>query len=270
MSKFPGMFINIIEKREELTDKKTKKSELKSINKNDYTPPPGHISFLKELKNDDGQTKFYLIFHNGVLWKHGRSWDFAEDWFNLSIEVDSSSISTEKLLHVQAFHTTTKPAGLAMEECSTSMGFVQSAAADLTDPDSDDFTFLVFGGQSTETGTSSNRLEVVTGPIDFCGPLKCTAYRSEPRDYKELKLGIDFCAADDNVQTGEVPSSRCGHSLDKLAENLIICVGGLSIPNPSKHKYHPGDSNIFLLRSVVDILPKQSIDVYVLPIFIFY
>ena len=42
-----GIFINLVEKHEELSDKKTKKAEQKSILKNDYLPPPGHMSFLK-------------------------------------------------------------------------------------------------------------------------------------------------------------------------------------------------------------------------------
>ena len=39
-----GIFINLVEKHEELSDKKTKKAEQKSILKNDYLPPPGHMS----------------------------------------------------------------------------------------------------------------------------------------------------------------------------------------------------------------------------------
>ena len=124
MHNFSGMFINLVEKHEELTDKKTKKAELNSIKKNDYIPPPGHISFLKEGKNENGQRTFYLIFHNGVVWNHGRTWDFAEDWFCLDIEWGPSSLVTGSLKHVQSFHVTSKSQGPSMEECSTSLGYV--------------------------------------------------------------------------------------------------------------------------------------------------
>ena len=244
----PGSFYNLIEKHEQLYDKKTKKAELKSIKKHDYVPPPGHISFLKPGKAADGMFKAHLIFHNGVVWEHGRTWDFSEDWFCLDIVWNSNSINTGDLKYVQAFHTTTKPSGAAMENCSTSLGYVQAAAVDISDEGSEEFKFILFGGQSTETATTSNRLEIVTGPNSFEGPLHCKAYRSNHRSYQELRLPNDFSSDLDNIQKGQVPSSRCGHTMGKISDDLLICVGGLSLPKPDRHKFHPGDSNIFLLK----------------------
>ena len=176
-----GTFYNLIEKHEQLTDTKTKKAEMKSIKKHDYVPPPGHIGFLKHGPVEDGFSTSHLIFHNGVVWEHGRTWDFSEDWFCMDIVWKSDSISTGDLKYVQAFHTTTKPAGAAMERCSTSMGYVQAAGVDVSDDDHEHFKFVLFGGQSTETATTTNRLEIVSGPSNFEGPLKCTAYRSQQR-----------------------------------------------------------------------------------------
>ena len=244
----PGVFVNLLEKHEVLTDKKTKKAETKSIKKNDYVAPAGHISFVKHGVDEDGLKTSYLIFHNGAAWNQGRTWDFSEDWFCLEINWNSSSISSENLQHVQAFHVTTKSQGAAMENCSTSFGYVLSAGVDLTDAGSDTFEVVIFGGQSTETAKTSNRLEVVTGPSDFDGALHCKAYRSEPRLYKEYKLPEDYSPELDLIQNGTVPSSRCGHTLGKLSPNLLVCIGGLTIPAAAKHKFHPSDSNIFLLK----------------------
>ena len=244
----PGEFINLLEKHEELSDKKTKKAEQKSIIKSEYIPPPGHISFLRQGVTEDGVRTCYLIFHNGVSWHHGRTWDFAEDWFCLPINWSSESVSTEDLQHVQSFHVTSKASGAAMENCSTSFGYVQAAAVDLSEDYSEDFIILKFGGQSTETAITSNRLEIISGPNDFDGPLHCQAYRSEPRVYKEYKLPTGSSEDLDFVQIGSVPSSRCGHSLGKLSSNLLVCTGGLSIPRADKHKFHPSDSNLFLLK----------------------
>ena len=241
------IFLNLLEKHDKLIDKTTKKSEQKSIQKSDYIPPTGHISILKSgVSDEDGTKTCHLIFHNGVNWKHGRSWDFAEDWFCLDIAWSSSFINTENLKHVQAFHVTSKSPGASMENCSTSFGFVLAAAVDLSDHDSDSFCVLLFGGQSTETALTSNRLEIVTGPNDFDGTLDCKAYRAGPRVYNEYKLPSDYSG--EPVQTGIVPSSRCGHSLGKLSSDLLVCIGGLSIPKADKHKFHPSDSNLFLLR----------------------
>ena len=234
-----GIFINLVEKHEELSDKKTKKAEQKSILKNDYLPPPGHMSFLKigdnttedvddeeeeeedsdvvdqveefvnenvdyAQDNTDGDNSqneehsareisklSHLIFHNGVVWNHGRTWDFAEDWFCLDIEWGPSSLVTGSLKHVQAFHVTSKSQGSSMEECSTSLGYVLAASVDMSDED-EDFIIVIFGGQSTETATTSYRLEIVTGPSDFYGSLTCKAYKSKPRSYKEFKLPDDY------------------------------------------------------------------------------
>ena len=243
-----GLFINLLEKHEVLTDKKTKKAEEKSIKKSDYVAPPGHNSFLKHGVIEDGISTSYLIFHNGVSWQHGRTWDFAEDWFCMEISWSSSSISTENLNHVQAFHVTSKSQGASMENCSTSLGYVLAAAADLSEPESDSFEVLVFGGQSTETAQTSNRLEIVTGPSDFDGALDCKAYRSGPRLYKEFKLPNEYSSDLDLIQSGCVPSSRCGHSLAKISSTLLVCTGGISIPRASKEKFHPRDSNIFILK----------------------
>ena len=243
-----GTFHNLIEKHEQLTDKKNKKAELKSIKKHDYVPPPGHISFLRPGKDEDGMSRCHLIFHNGVVWEHGRTWDFSEDWFCMDIAWKSDSITTGDLKYVQAFHTTSKPSGAAMENCSTSFGYVQAAGSDMSNDDSDCFKFVMFGGQSTETATTSNRLEIVTGPNNFEGPLCCTAYRSQPRAYCELPLPQDFSPDADFIQKGSVPTSRCGHTLGKLTSSFLVCAGGLSLPKPDRHKFHPGDSNLFLLN----------------------
>ena len=245
----PPIFVNLLEKQEELTDKKTKKAEQKSITKSDYIPPPGHISLLRQgVTEEDELKKAHLIFHNGVNWHHGRSWDFAEDWVCLDISLGLSYISADNLKHVQAFHVTSKSQGASMEGCSTSFGYVLAAGVDLSVADSDSFEILIFGGQSTETAKTSNRLEIVSGPNDFSGPLDCRAYRAEPRQYKEYQLPNEFSHELDSVQTGVVPTSRCGHSLGKLPSNLLVCVGGLTIPKAGKHKFHPSDSNIFLLK----------------------
>ena len=245
----PQIFLNLLEKHEELTDKKTKKAEQKSINKSDYIAPPGHISILRQGATEEDEIKAaHLIFHNGVNWQHGRSWDFAEDWFCLDIRLGSSFISTENLKHVQAFHVTSKSQGAAMEDCSTSFGYVLAAAVDMSEDGCDSFEVLIFGGQSTETAKTSSRLEIISGPNDFGGPLDCRAYRPEPRLYQEFQLPTEFSHELDAVQTGDVPSSRCGHSLVRLSSNLLVCIGGVSIPRADKHKFHPSDSNIFLLK----------------------
>ena len=62
----PPIFVNLLEKQEELTDKKTKKAEQKSITKSDYIPPPGHISLVRQgVTEEDELKKAHLIFHNG-------------------------------------------------------------------------------------------------------------------------------------------------------------------------------------------------------------
>ena len=96
-------FLNVLEKHKKLIDKATKKSKQKSIQKSDYIPPTGHVSLLKSGVWDEDDTKScHLIFHNGVDWKHGTSWDFVEDWFCSDITWSSSVINTENLKHVQA------------------------------------------------------------------------------------------------------------------------------------------------------------------------
>ena len=60
--------------------------------------------------------------------------------------------------HVQAFHTNSKPLGISMKNCSTSMGYVQASATDISEQNSEHFTFVKFGGQSTETGRTTNKL----------------------------------------------------------------------------------------------------------------
>ena len=119
------------------------------------------------------------------------TWDISEDWFCLDIEWGPSSLVTGSLKHVQAFHVTSKSQGPSMEECSTSLGYVLAASVDLSDED-EDFIIVIFGGQSTETATTSYRLEIVTGPSDFYGSLTCKAYKSKPRSYKEFKLPDDY------------------------------------------------------------------------------
>ena len=243
-----GVFINLLQTQQQISDKRTKKAEQKVIKKSEYLPPPGHISIIRNGTSEDGDRTSHLIFHNGIVWKHGRTWDYAEDWFCLDISWNLNSISCDNLKHVQAFHVTSKSTGPAMEECSTSFGYVQAASCDLSDESSDLFKVIIFGGQSTETATTSDRLEIISGPNDFDGPLDCQAYRSHPREYSEFKLPREYKRDLDSIQTGKVPTSRCGYSLGKLSANLLVCTGGLSIPKADKNKFHPSDSNIFLLK----------------------
>ena len=63
-----GEFINLVEKKQELRDKTTKKAEQKNILKSEYVPPPGHVSILKQGINEDGEEVSFLIFHNGVVY----------------------------------------------------------------------------------------------------------------------------------------------------------------------------------------------------------
>ena len=53
----PQIFLNLLEKHEELTDKKTKRAEQKSINKSDYIAPPGHISILRQGDTEEDEIK---------------------------------------------------------------------------------------------------------------------------------------------------------------------------------------------------------------------
>ena len=137
-----------------------------------------------------------------------------------------------------------------MEYCSTSLGYVHPSVADVSDDNSDMFVFVKFGGQSTETATTSNRLEIITGPINFDGEVKCTSYRDKKREYREFQLPEEFSHVEDNVQLGDVPRSRMGASLAPLdqSKTSLIMIGGLSIPKPDKQKFHPTDSNIFILN----------------------
>ena len=105
-----------------------------------------------------------------------------------------------------------------------------------------------FGGQSTETGRTTNKLEIITGPNNFDGDVKCVSYRAGHHSYKEFKLPPEYSPETDHVQKGDVPSSRMGATIGALGgeyHNFLVCVGGLSIPEPSRYNFHPSDSNIF-------------------------
>ena len=42
--------------------------------------------------------------------------------------------------------------------------------------------------------------------------------------------------------------------MGKLSKDLLVCAGGLSLPKPDRHKFHPGDSNLFLLHLGTDVV----------------
>ena len=66
-----GDFFTILEKKQEIHDKCTKKAEQRNIVTSEYMPPPVHISFLMEGKHEDEEDCHFLIFHNRVVYEHG-------------------------------------------------------------------------------------------------------------------------------------------------------------------------------------------------------
>ena len=54
----------------------TAKSEEKRLEDDQYVPPPGHISFLKELVNDGGAGSATMITLGGVRMQESRTWKY--------------------------------------------------------------------------------------------------------------------------------------------------------------------------------------------------
>ena len=76
----------------------TAKSEEKRLEDDQYVPPSGHISFLKNWDSDGGAGHASMVTLGGVRMQESRTWKYASELFSRSLAWSSESFNTGDLL----------------------------------------------------------------------------------------------------------------------------------------------------------------------------
>ena len=232
------------------------KAEEKKLEDNQYVPPPGHISFLKERHSEGGAGGASMVTLGGVRMQESRTWKYASELFSRRLKWTSGSFETGELLRLKSFQVTT--ANSRTSTGSVTAPLFGATFLDIEPEDSSEFHLIVAFGENVERFCSNNSIFVMKGSIeDERITADVTKWLPEKVIYREFNKPQKWSDGSELVQKGQVPSGRSGTKLDILcragegessSSYILLCTGGVCNPSPGPIKYLPLDSNIFLLK----------------------
>ncbi|XP_045210185.2 uncharacterized protein LOC123561703 [Mercenaria mercenaria] len=175
--------------------KATRKRIVLDLRNSDYFPAEGHC-YLKLNSNDNEST---LLYFGGARRVQESEWKYGNDLFHITFKYDEDDAY---ISHIQRFENI----------LGAQFPSLQSASAWL-----DQQTVFVWGGLNTDTFDTSNELI----KLEFVrNKYQCTICQPAGRGV----LSKD-------VQRGDIPTGRTGHTITPLGDNIVVMHGGVSLSN---------------------------------------
>ena len=244
-----GSMIKIKERKQRLvTHTVTAKAEEMSIKDDEYVPPSGHLSFVKNKRVLGSKVSAQILTVGGARMEDGRTWKTASTLMSRTIEIDDEGLNLGELTHLKSLQLT------ASHKNKTTKGSVlpcltNSAGVDLSSPVFDSLNIVIYGGQSTDRIVTCDEVITITGELtenlNDC-KIDVTKYPSKVMHFEEFRVPKNWSDGSELVQQGNIPSSRTGHSLSKWKlENgfhMLVSTGGHCKPSILQPFYHPEDS----------------------------
>ena len=135
---------------------------------------------------------------------------------------------------------------------------MNAAYIDLEPAESSVLKAVIYGGQSADTGLTSDEIVMIQGTIieDINkAKISVTRYAAAHTYYTEYRVPEGWPDGEHLVQVGEIPESRTGSKLSFLKKigtsDLLVSIGGHSKQNFSTDFSHPEKSlNLLLVPEI--------------------
>ena len=143
-----GSMIKIKERKQKmLTRTVTAKAEEISIKDDEYVPPSGHLSFVKNRSVVGSKAKAQILTVGGARREDGRTWKTASTIMSRTIEIDNDGLNLGELTHLKSIQLTSS------HKNKTTKGSVlpcltNSAGVDLSSPVFDELDIIIYEGSS--------------------------------------------------------------------------------------------------------------------------
>lgn len=243
-----GSLVKIKERNLKLVTRTvTAKSEEQSISNDDYIPPPGHLTFVKNRLLRGGDVSAQLISLGGTRMEDGRTWNNASTLMSRTVKISGDGLDLGNLTNLKSFQVT------AEHKKKTTKGSVipmltNAAAVDLSEEISDQISVVMYGGQYVDRIVTCGEIVTIKGIVTDAlndSIIDVTRYPDEAIVYKDFDVPDGWRTGSELVQTGEISTSRTGHCFSKLrvenGSHVILCSGGHCKPSIVRPYFHPRD-----------------------------
>ena len=213
----------------------------------------GHVSFLKNRICDENKVTASLLSLGGTRMEDGRTWGHSNVIMCRKIQVSNTSMELRKLSNLKSFQVTASHKNTTSSGSSTPR-LMNAASCDLENPESNLLRAVLYGGQSVDTGLTSDTLVLIKGEVEdeiSKSKIEVTQYPSSHQHYTEFGIPRGWPDGSHLVQLGEVPEGRTGSKLSFFrkhgSSDMLVSIGGHCKPNYFTDVYHHEDSICLLL-----------------------
>ena len=213
--------------------------------------------FLKNHVVNEGEVSGQCISLGGTKMEEGRTWGSSQDLMSRNFKISNSSLEMEKLSSLKSFQI---PSSHKNRTCSGSSTprLMNAAAIDLEPTNLSHLRVVMYGGQSADTGLTSDEIVVIEGEVtENIGDSKIevTRYPAFHSHFSEFQVPLNWPDGSHLVQVGDVPEGRTGSALTFVrkvgSSDLLASIGGHSKADHNSDFKHP--ESIFSLLLVPEM-----------------
>ena len=209
--------------------------------------------FLKNLKAVNAHVSGQMISLGGTKMEDGRTWNHSRDLMSRTFEITNSSPELGKLTTLKSFQVTSSHKSRTCSG-STTPRLMNASAIDLEGQESGKIKAVLYGGQSVDTGLTSDNIVLIEGLIDddiSKSNMDVTIYPANHTHYYEFGVPSGWPDGSHLVQVGNVPEGRSGSGLSFLrnvgSSVQLVSIGGHSRTDYMTPFHHPETSMNLLL-----------------------
>ena len=209
--------------------------------------------FLKNHIITDTEVSGQLVSLGGTKMEDGRTWGSSQDLMSRTFSISNENIELGNLTSLKSFQVTSSHKN---RTCSGSSipRLTNAASCDLEPPESNTLRVIMYGGQSVDTGLTSDILVKIEGEVtEDIGnaSIDVTRYPSAHKHFTQFEVPAGWPDGSHLVQLGEIPEGRTGSRLNLLkkigSSDLLVSIGGHSKPDYHTDYHHPESSISVLL-----------------------
>ena len=190
--------------------------------------------FLKNRREENSEVCGQLISLGGTKMEDGRTWGHSQVLMSRCYKITNSSIELDKMTRIKSFQITSSHNNTTCSGSSTPR-LMNAAYIDLEPAESSVLKAVIYGGQSADTGLTSDEIVMIQGTIieDINkAKISVTRYAAAHTYYTEYRVPEGWPDGEHLVQVGEIPESRTGSKLSFLKKigtsDLLVSIGGHS------------------------------------------
>ena len=205
----------------------------------------GHAMFLKNHKVQGNQVTGQLVSLGGTKMEDGRTWNHSRDLMSRTFEITDASAELGKLSTLKSFQVTSSHKNRTCSG-STTPRLMNASYVDLEGPESGILKAVLYGGQSVDTGLTSDYIIMIEGVLESdiskCN-MDVTIYPASHTHYYEFGVPEGWPDGSHLVQLGNVPEGRTGSGLSILrhvgSAVQLVSIGGHTRDDFMTSSHHP-------------------------------